>query len=237
MVCAPCLARLRRPRLPGCPRCAHPLGTGAVAGSDCLACRAWPDVLLSARAAVVLEPPADALVHALKYDGWRGLAATLARRMAGAGPPATGGNVPELGSRRPDEDGIDLDPVLVPVPTTPGRRRKRGYDQAVLLAGELAVAWNLPVAEPLCRTVETPSQISLHPSQRRANVKGVFALREETSGASVQDRIVILVDDVLTTGATASAAARALEPASVRGVTLVAFARALPEQRRARSRP
>jgi ComF family protein len=155
----------------------------------------------------VLEPPADALVHALKYGGWRALAVPLGRRMARLCP-------------LPDH-------LVVPVPTTAARARRRGYNQAALLADAYADALGADRADALVRVREGPSQVELAPDERRSNVDGAFSVpageMERLGG-----RRVALVDDVLTTGATAGAAARALERAGARGVIVISFARALP---------
>lgn len=179
----------------------------------CRACADWPEALTRARHAVVLAPPADALVHALKYEGWRELAPEMGAAMA----------------RVVRSAGAASEPLVVtPVPTTDRRLRARGYNQAALLAGALARALDLRLLETLRRTRGGATQVALHPSQRRANVKGVFAVREAVS-AHVEGAHVLLVDDVLTTGATAGAAATELARVGVSRVTLVTYARALPQ--------
>jgi ComF family protein len=182
----------------------------------CRECAPWPEALTRARYATVLAPPADTLVHALKYEGWAELAPEMGRRMAAAGVPG-GAASPRL---------------VVPVPTTAERARKRGYNQAGLLAAEVAKALGIPVCDALLRTRGGATQVALHPSQRRANVKSAFAVREHTV-PTLRDAHVLLVDDVLTTGATAAAAATELARTGASEVTLLAFARALPFRVRA----
>lgn len=147
-------------------------------------------------------------MHALKYHGWSELAEFMAGRMA----------------RDPVKHHED--PVIVPVPTTRWRRRIRGYNQAGVLARALARHWELPVREVL-RREGGRTQVNLAPRERLANVQGAFRLRTD-SISPIRDREVILVDDVLTTGATALAASRALEGAGPSGIHLRTFARALP---------
>jgi ComF family protein len=159
----------------------------------------------------VLEPPADALIHALKYAGWQGLAGPMGDRMARACP---------LPGR-----------VVVPVPTTDRRGRRRGYNQAALLAAAYARALGAPVVDALARVREGPSQTQLPPDQRRRNVEGAFELCVGAR-SGVEGREIALVDDVLTTGATAGAAALALERGGASGVIVVSFARALPGRTR-----
>ncbi len=209
LVCAACLSALREAPWPRCARCHFPRGTGRVPDSGCLECAGWPGCLAAARASAVLEPPADALVHALKYGGWRGLADPLAARMARLCP---------LPAR---------DALVVPVATTRGRARRRGYNQAELLARAYAARTSAPVLDALTREGEGPSQVEIAPDQRRRNVRDSFAVRP-SARAAVRGRAVALIDDVLTTGATAAAAAETLERTGARGVTVIAVAIALP---------
>ena len=175
-------------------------------------CRDWPEALSFARHAHVLAPPADTLVHALKYEGWRELAEPMAEAMAPAPLP-------------PCPPGVRR--TVMPVPTTAARVRGRGYNQALLLAEGVARRLGLDLVDGLRRTRGDVTQIALHPSERRANVKGVFVAREE-AGSRLRGAHVLLVDDVLTTGATAVAAAMELARVGVSEVTLLTYARALP---------
>lgn len=118
--------------------------------------------------------------------------------------------------------------VLVPIPTTPRRERRRGYNQARELARELGSLLMLPCLDLLERVGSQESQIALHPDERRANVSGVFHLGSGAALPPVATPLV-LVDDVLTTGATAGAAAEALRAGGLGPVKLWAFARTLPE--------
>ncbi len=179
-----------------------------MAGEICLECEAWPAVLESARSAVVMEPPADALVHALKYGGWASLGEIMAGRMTALMPHGW------IGS------------VVVPVPTTPARQRRRGYNQAWILARVVARDRGLLLLDALERR-GGGTQVHLAPSERRANVQGSFAARPPMR-SRIPGRKVILIDDVLTTGATAVSAAKTLGEAGAEAVHLLTFARALP---------
>ena len=212
LVCAPCRGRLRPLPAPRCERCDYPAGTGDRPGRPCLECLEWPDALRLARSAVAMRPPADVLVHGLKYEGWRELAPMMAELMERC-------LVPVL-------DGLD-GYVVTHVPTSTAHRRRRGYDQAELLARALAERTGLAFAHLLARRRQKRTQVSLRPQQRIANVRDAFTLRSAGREPPGDDD-VLLVDDVLTTGATARAAAGTLAAAGVRRVALVTFARALP---------
>jgi len=149
------------------------------------------------------------LVQQLKYDGWVRVAPVMAGAMVRA-----------LGERA----GLDR---VVPVPTTPGRLRERGFNAAGLLADEVGRVLEIPVERALSRPREAPRQVGLSPSRRAANVKHAF-VAERAHEAALPPHHVVLVDDVLTTGSTGVAAAEALEASGVRNVTLLTFARAVP---------
>jgi ComF family protein len=144
-------------------------------------------------------------VHQLKYAGERRLASPLgsaiARRWAAAG---AGGD------------------VLVPVPASPNRVRERGYDQAVLLARVAGRQLHLPVVEALERTRQTAAQFDLDRAARGANVGNAFRV---IVADRVQGAWVVLVDDVVTTGATLAGCATALLAAGAVGVSAVTVAR------------
>lgn len=149
-------------------------------------------------------------MHALKYEGWSGLAPFMGDAIAGA-----------LAS--------DAAPgaIVVPVPTTRRRERERGYNQAALLADRVAARFDAPRVDALLRPGEAASQTDLAPAARRENVREAFTANPVVIEV-VSGRHVLLIDDVLTTGATAGAAAVVLSGAGARSVTLGAFARALP---------
>jgi ComF family protein len=215
IVCGPCRSRLSPASWPRCPRCHHPRGTGREEADDCLECRDWPEELAAARYAYVLVPPASDLVHALKYEGWRELAGVMAAPMARAARSVLGPAGP-----------VEL-AVVVPVPTTARRLRERGYNQAGLLAEGLAARLHLPMVEALTRARADASQTALAPGERRENVRGAFAV-DPGARARIAGRGILLVDDVLTTGATAGEAAATLARTGTERVALVTFARALP---------
>lgn len=212
LVCGGCRTRLREPPWPRCERCGYPLGSRAVPGPECLECRGWDAELTGARSSVVLKPPADDLVHGLKYGGWAELAGYMGRRMARCAIPPPLASGPYL---------------VVPIPTTSRRMRSRGYNQAHLLASAVSEAVGRPLREALERRRGGPTQVGLHPAERRANVKKAFVVRDDAA-VLLSGARVLLVDDVLTTGSTAAAAARRLVQAGATEVYLSTFARACP---------
>jgi ComF family protein len=224
LVCPRCRGAFRRPSSPQCPRCGAPQGSITLSREDCLECGDWWPGLEVVRAAVVLDGPARVLVRALKYGGWEDAAREMARLM-----------IPVLREvcRRLSQDpsGEDRFPeprwALVPIPTTRRRRRRRGYNQAERIAGAISSETKVPVRLLLERRAGGRSQVGLHPHERRANVQSAFGLRS-ADGRNLQGTSVVLVDDVLTTGATLSAAARVLSGAGADAVYGVVFARALP---------
>jgi ComF family protein len=157
---------------------------------------------------------AAAIARALKYGGWSGLADEMAARMAG------------LRFSRAVEAELS---GVVPVPLGAARRRRRGYNQAELLARCVAERRGWPLLEDvLFRSRETRHQARLSSGERQRNVKGAFSVARGCE-SEVADRHLLLVDDVLTTAATALDCVRALCGAGARAVSVLTFARARPE--------
>jgi ComF family protein len=114
--------------------------------------------------------------------------------------------------------------VLVPVPIHAAKRRERGFNQADALAREVGRALRLPVLDVLERRAETVAQHALGRGERARNVRRAFAVRESAREV-LHGRWAILVDDVVTTGATLEGCARALDEAGVLAVSALAVAR------------
>lgn len=214
-ICSACWSRLRPLPLPRCERCWEPRPTrvAGLPGGPCPLCDQLPPSLRAVRSAFVHGEPLRTLLHALKYGGWSSIAAPLGERMGRLPLPL-----------EVEEEAR----VVVPVPVSAARGRERGYNQALLLAREVARArgWELG-AEWLLRTRSSGSQTTLHPSERRANVAGAFRLAPGIAAAAGGEHIV-LVDDVWTTGATALACGEALLAAGARAFSVITLARALP---------
>ncbi len=188
------------------------LGSGG-AGRFCLECAEWPEVLAGARSCYLHQEPASALVWRFKYGGWQGVAEFMGRCLERAVRAA----------------GIEPD-VVTWVPTTAWRRRSRGYDQAEILAREVSARLRIRSFAALRRRRGGRTQVVLQPAGRLSNVRRAFTLRGEAS-SRLAGTHVLLVDDVLTTGATAVAAASAVGEAGVRSVRVLTFARATPLRR------
>jgi ComF family protein len=216
LVCRLCRSRLRPLPHPACPRCGAPaLRTGRVAELVCGNCESWPPTLRSARSAFLLHPPADRLVHQLKYQGWHALARVMGEWMAQLALPT---------------DVVLEARLVVPVPASAARMRERGYNQAHLIAEAFASRSGREVAPALVRGRARRSQTTLQPASRRANVAGAFRVNSASEQA-LRGQHLILIDDVLTTGATAVECTLALIAAGARAVSVVTFARALDARR------
>ena len=206
-LCPACLSATPRAQPPRCPSCWMP-ETGRPAGDAdlCERCRVRRPALKAARCPFVYAGAAREAVHALKYDGLSAIAASMAEAMAWA-----------LAEWRPPVT------ALVPVPLAGRRRRSRGYNQSELLARELSRLCGLPVNGALLvrRKATTPQALAADEAARRANVEGVFAVRPKAEPAGA----LLLVDDVMTSGATLDACARALVAAGLGPVYALTFAR------------
>ncbi len=192
---------------PACRLCARPL---ALDGAICGRCLRRPPPAGRVLALWRYAPPAADLVAALKYRADLGLLPTLADALAARIRSAYG-----------DEP---LPQQLLPVPLHDRRLRQRGFNQAGELAATLGRTLALPVIDGrLQRVVDTPDQIGLSAGERRRNLRQAFALRAGRGPALAGH--VALLDDVLTTGATALAAVRVLQRAGVARVDVWCLAR------------
>lgn len=202
-LCDVCRSAIVRFVPPSCPHCGQPRRSATL----CPACRRQSSSLEGIRSLGPFVRPLQQAIHALKYGGLRVLAPLLSDLLA------------EHWQREP----LPVD-VIVPVPLHRARERRRGYNQARLLARELSKRIGVPVcAEALLRRRDTPPQVGLSRAARYENVRRAFTVgREHLAG-----KRVLLLDDVLTTGATLEACAEPLLADGVRSVWALTLARAV----------
>ena len=207
--CVSCARVLDAPtRSPVCDTCWSRIGRFPAPGSNLVP---FSSTLADVRAIGPFDDVLRDVVHGLKFQGRR----TLATRLSPLLAEAAG-------------DLLDAAHAVVPVPLHPWRQWRRGYNQAELLASTLG----RPLRHLLRRRRATPPQTALDGHARQHNVRHAFALGGWMPGAAdrarrlIKDRTLVLVDDVLTTGATLDACARVLRQAGARDVHAVVVARA-----------
>jgi ComF family protein len=202
------------------------VGCGVEGPALCGACVAALDARLTSPAGVPIGLPGDlpepllqlewaapfhgvtrAALHAIKYGGEQRLAEPLGLAVA----------------RRWEAVGVGVD-LVAHVPVHADRARERGYDQAELIARHAATTLALPHAALLRRARATITQFDLDRRDRARNVRDAF-VRDPRSAAEIRGRWVLLIDDVVTTGATLAACATALHGAGVLGVSAITVAR------------
>ena len=230
-VCEACVARVG-PQVEAvqdvlCTRCGDAMGmesarfAAAMGVSECTMCRLAPPQFDRAVAFSNYEAEMRRMLHLLKFEGMRGIAEhVLGEGMAVGVQKLRGSAATEL--------------VVVPVPLFAAREKTRGYNQARLLA-EAAVKrlrrlepeWKLRLSlTALERVKDTRALYALNPTQRRASLKGAFRVAD---AEAVLGREVLLIDDIMTTGATARECARVLKRAGAAKVWVVTAAKAQPE--------
>lgn len=207
-LCAACWSKLSLIERPYCERLgipfAYDLGPGALSAEAI----ADPPPYDRARAVARYDDIARRLVHALKYRNRQETAILMGRMMARAGREVL----------------ADAD-LVVPVPLHRTRLLLRGFNQSAALATVIAKEANRPLAlDALARVRATRHQVGLSASERESNVRGAFRVRPEAA-IEITGRRLVLVDDVFTSGATVTAAVRALKRAGASAVDVLVFAR------------
>jgi ComF family protein len=204
-VCGACWQSIRPLTPPLCDRCGDPLPSWRVVSLPialCPRCRRAARFVDRGRAIGAYDGALRGIIHAFKYEGRRSLARPLGALM-----------------RQRGADVLDGAAWAVPVPLHLSRRRHRGFNQAADLARHVGV----PMVAALRRVRATESQIGLPAAQRHRNVRDAFAATRDA--AALRDSIVVLIDDVSTTGATLEACGRALKESGVREVRALTAAR------------
>jgi ComF family protein len=202
-LCAPCADAARqeadRRLAPRCEGCALPLPLTAATGPRCVHCQRQPPAIDHCEAALAYAHPWDRLLLDFKFNAQPQLARPLAALMLALLPP---------------DAGADL---LCCVPLSRARLTERGYNQSHELARRLAGPLGLPYAPRLLQRLPGPAQSRLDAAQRRREVRGAFLLAPEQAERARGARILV-VDDVMTTGATLDEVARTLKRAGAREV-------------------
>lgn len=205
-VCPACWKRVSLLPLEVCQCCGLP--SSGAAGSLCGKCLSDPPAFEKARAAALYQEELRDLIHRFKFNGFMHLSKPLGKIMQQVFPIHF--------------DAATID-IIVPVPLHAKREKQRGFNQAELLARSLANHLKKPLASRvLRRSMNTPPQSGLTDAQRLENVKGVFEVRKP---AVIEGKQVLLVDDVLTTGATLSSCARVLKSSGAIQVHVFTLAR------------
>lgn len=206
-LCLGCRGRLRKVQGdPACAVCGESPATAAQPSNwVCVRCRAVPPGCFRLITAYWYTPPLDAVVKGLKFDGLEYL----------------GRHLGEALSAEIDAERLDCD-VVAHVPLHWWRRARRGFDQAELIARALASRAGLPFTPLLRRRRATARQTGLGRRARQQNPRGAFEARP---GIAVGGRRILLVDDIVTTGATLSEAALCLRAAGASRIVAVAVAR------------
>jgi len=213
-LCAPCWSKLSLIEPPYCARLGIPFVYDPGAGLLSMEAIANPPAYDRARAAVRYDDVARTLVQGLKYSDRLDLAPIMGRWMARAGRELL----------------ADAD-ALLPVPLHWRRQWARRFNQSAALAGVISALCNVPIVHGgLKRIRATPQQVGRSKTERADNVQGAFRVPAERK-ADIAGRRVILIDDVLTSGATVDACARALLRAGVAHIDVLVFARVVAPAR------
>ena len=201
-ICRECEKQLKIVKQPRCYRCGKPVGR--MEEEFCPDCQNVSHSYQQGCAMLLYEGKVKDAIHKIKYSNKREYLETFARRLADYG-------YPDVALWKPE--------VLVPVPMYPKQKKRRGYNQAEILAGYLGEYWNLPVDTQLLKKIrDTGAQKELDRNMRRKNLLEAFEAEEGSSY-----RRVLLVDDVYTTGSTVDAAAEALKRAGITEIFYIAI--------------
>jgi len=209
-VCTDCWSQVRFIKPPFCERCGLPYAGDFTAPFECANCREMDLHFNFARSAVVAHGVVREVIHRYKYQRALWFEPFLADLFLRQALPAV---------RRQDWD------FIVPVPLYPVKQREREFNQAERLAARLSAAAEIPLNTKLLRRIRpTATQTRFTRRERAENMRGAFAIQP---GAYLDGERIILVDDVLTTGATTSACAQVLRAAKAGDVCVWTIARGL----------
>ena len=216
-LCAPCRETIAWLHPPWCVRCGFPFDPRARGAPECRACRSRKGrSFAAARSAAAFQGTLRTAIHRFKYGGQRNLAQPLGELML------------EFVKAQPEaEEALALAELdfIIPVPLHTSRHQRRGFNQSELLAQVLGAHWGIGVrSQALVRARATLPQVQLPREERQRNVREAFvpAPDLEAPGATA-----LLVDDLLTTGATVRECARALHRKQIARVFVYTLARAI----------
>lgn len=207
LFCPDCLAQLHLITTPLCPGCGRAYLKAAGGDHHCGTCLTKGWYFNAARAVLLYEDPAKALIHRFKYQGKTACLKSLSLLMT---------RLPHL------TDFVKEAHWIVPVPLHSGRLRQRGFNQALLLARAFFPKDHRLQVDFLRRIRPTPPQTGFNGAERRRNLKNAFAVTEP---GRIRGKKILLVDDVFTTGTTADECARTLKKAGAAEVLVLTLAR------------
>jgi ComF family protein len=208
MVCLPCWSQISVNQPPFCHACGRQMNRRDRGKNMCSHCVRTPHAYDRAYSVCVYDGTIKTLIHEFKYNDKQYLGKPLARLL--------------IDFIKKYDLPVRYMDYLIPVPLHSAKEREREFNQALILCREVAAAFDKPILEHnLFRYRATGTQATLEPHQRFLNVKGCFAVTEKQS---VTGRNFLLIDDVLTTGATASEAAQALKDAGANIVFVLTLA-------------
>lgn len=211
-LCSDCEEGLTFLSSPQCPQCARPFASNLAGDHLCYSCRQEPPPFERVWSCGVYDGTILSLVHHLKYHQQVGVVKTMATLIF---------------QNHSQEFSYEVYDWMLPVPLHPRKIRQRGFNQSQLLVKHLARSWKIPSSVDLLRRIrETRPQIEMTQREREKNVRGAFAVPSRKQ-PDIEGKTCLLVDDVLTTGATASEAARVLKKNGAARVDVLTFARAV----------
>ncbi len=201
-LCDECFSSLPLIEFPICLKCGKPCNLQT---NECRECRGKHFRFSLARAAGLYDGNLREAIHRFKYHNGRRLAPVFAQLMIS----------------RAEQGLFDVD-LITYVPLSKGRERKRGFNQSRLLAEEISLRVDKPCEGVLIKAKETVEQNKLSLEERRKNVRGVFS---PSSKADLRNKTILLIDDVLTTGATVNECSKILLAQGANGVNVLTIAR------------
>ncbi|MGA1841834.1 MAG: ComF family protein [bacterium] len=217
-ICPECWAKAIPIKDPVCKKCGLPIGSMEQSGREdpylCSICRQREWAFDMARAGFVFDGPVRDACHMLKYQGHFGIGAWLGEKMGEA--------LRNIFNQKDSEEEV----FIVPVPLSPDRLKDREFNHSLCLAESLSRDFGFPVVDTsiLRRKNGARPQVGLRPKERWANVRGAFNIK---GSDFIKGKRIVLVDDVLTTGATSDECARMLKKAGAARVEVLTLARTL----------